>query len=276
MGRSDGALVKDIPAFDMLIPHIMDRRCDSTNFVKVEIDMSNLQAYLRELRDKGYRVGIMDAIIAAFVFMLKKRPEINRFVANKRIYQRNHICVSFAMIKRGMDNALIETVIKVYIEPDDDLIAISHKIRAAIKENEAPQVKNTMDHFVDKLAMLPFLPGFLVWMMKFSDKHGFLPKKIIKLSPFHTSMFISNLASLRMGYVYHHLYEFGTTSLFVTLGKPKRKPDAGSIDGKPKQIMTLGIAIDERICIGAIWAKAFFEFRKCIENPAVLMGDAKA
>ena len=268
MGRSDGTLVKNIPAIDKLIPHIMSRRYDATNFTKVEFDVGNLRKYLKILRDEGHNVGTMDAVITAFALMLRKRPEINRFVANKKIYQRNHVCVSFVMLKRDPDDNLVETVVKIYIEPEDNLLSISQKIRSGIAENQRPQTKNAMDRFVDRLMSVPLIPGFLVGVIKLMDKFGFLPKSIIKLSPFHTSMFISNLASLRMDYVYHHLYDFGTTSLFITLGKPKAKQG-----DKSKQIITLGISIDERICVGAIWADAFFEFKRCIENPERLMGE---
>ena len=265
MGRSDGMLVKDIPAFDKLIPYFMDRRYDATNFSKIEFDITNLQAFLRDLRTDGHSIGTMDAIITAFALMLKKRPEINRFIANKRVYQRNHVCVSFALIKRGPDQEMIETAVKVYIEPNDNLISISKKIRKIIKENKQPQNQNAMDRFVDRLMSAPLLPGLSVGIIKLLDRYGILPKRIIALSPFHTSMFISNLASIRMNYVYHHLYDFGTTSLFVTLGKPE-----SNSDDKTKW-MTLGISIDERICTGAVWAKAFFEFKRCIANPERLM-----
>jgi len=267
MPRSDGTPVKDISAFDKLIPHIMSRRYDATNFIKVEIDMTPLQSYLRELREKGCKVGTMDAVIAAFAFMLKKRPEVNRFIANKKIYQRNHVCVSFVMLKRS-ENEPIETAVKIYIDPEDDLMTISQKIRDTIKENEQPQVKNAMDMFVDNIMSLPLLPRVLIGTIKCLDKFGFLPKNIIKLSPFHTSMFISNLASIKTNYAYHHLYEFGTTSLFVTLGKPTReKVD----DGKIKQTMTLGISMDDRVCTGVVWTKAFYEFKRYIENPSQMI-----
>jgi len=262
MGRSDGTKVKGMPALDLLIPHIMNRRTDSVNFAKIEIDITNLKTYLDELRDNGQKVGIMDAVIAAFAFILNKCPEINRFVVNKRIYQRNHICVAFAMLKRT-DGVPAETVVKVYIEPEDDLVTISKKIRSTIKENEKPTTKNTMDVFINKLASMPFLPGLGVGLIKIMDKYGFLPRKIIDLSPFHSSMFISNLASLRMDHIYHHLYEFGTTSLFITMGKPIKEND--------KKTITLGISMDERICIGATWAKAFYEFKQYLENPGKFM-----
>jgi len=249
---------------------MMNRRYDATNFVKVEFDMAKLHELLRGLRIEGYQVGVMDAVITAFALLLQRTPELNRFIANKKIYQRNHICVSFALIKRDTDGEVTETAVKVYIEPEDNLLTISRKMRDVIKENEKPQAKNAMDRFVDGLMAAPLLPSISVGLIKLLDKWGMLPKSIIKLSPFHTSMFISNLASIQMNYVYHHLYEFGTTSLFVTLGMPKR---ISQQDEKPKRMLSLGISIDERICIGATWAKAFYEFKRIMEHPERLLGE---
>ena len=267
MGRADGTRVKNIPALDRLIPHIMSRRYDATNYCKVEFDMGNLQKFLRACRIEGHQVGVMDAVITAFVRLLQKTPELNRFVANKKIYQRNHICVSFVILKRAGE-AMEESAIKVYIEPEDDLLAISQKIRIAITANENIQAENAMDRFVNRLMSLPLLPGFLVGLIKFADRRGLLPRKIIDLSPFHTSMFISNLASIQMDAVYHHLYDFGTTSLFVTMGKPNR---SFAQDGEVKRTMSLGVSIDERICLGAVWAKALYEFKRNLEKPERLL-----
>ena len=265
MGRSDGSLVKGIPAFDRIVPHLMNKRYDATNYVKVEFDMTKLYAFLRELRQEGHKIGLMDAVITAFALLLQKMPEVNRFIMNKKIYQRNHVCVSFALIKRQADGEILETAVKVYIEPQDDLLSIAQKIRDVIRENETPQDENAMDRFVNRLMSLPLLPTFLVGTIKWMDRRNLLPKGVIKLSPFHTSMFISNLASIQMEYIYHHLYEFGTTGIFIAMGMPKRVRDEET--GATKRTMTLGIALDERFCKGAEWARALYEFRRNLESP---------
>ena len=69
-----------------------------------------------------------------------------------------------------------------------------------------------------------------MWM----DKHGILPKGIIEASPFHTSLFLTNLKSIKMETVYHHIYNFGTTGIFVSMGKEKWEPEA---DQKTKEIV---------------------------------------
>ena len=59
---------------------------------------------------------------------------------------------------------------------------------------------------------------------RFLDRHNCLPKSLIKASPFHTSVFVTNLKSLKLDAIHHHLYEFGTCSLFIAMGKEKMTP----------------------------------------------------
>ena len=60
--------------------------------------------------------------------------------------------------------------------------------------------------------------------MFFLDYHGWLPKALMKVSPFHGSMIVTSMGSLGIPAIYHHLYNFGTCSLFVAMGKTKVVP----------------------------------------------------
>ena len=102
------------------------------------------------------------------------------------------------------------------------------------------------------------------------DLHGLLPRKIIELSPFHTSLFITNLASINTNYIFHHCYEFGTTSVFICMGKPVRDPLAGP-DSRKKQ-MPLGVVMDERIATGIEYSRFFAAFSRYMKQPEVLEG----
>ena len=82
--------------------------------------------------------------------------------------------------------------------------------------------------------------------------------KIIDLSPFHTSMFITNLASIKTSYIHHHCYEFGTTSVFVCMGKPVPDYMGGDLTRK---VMPIGVVMDERICTGYEYAAFYSDFK---------------
>ena len=130
-----------------------------------------------------------------------------------------------------------------------------------------PVQKNSTDKFARMMFSVPGLPKFVLWLAYHLDKHGLLPRKIIDLSPFHTSMFITNLASIKTSYIHHHCYEFGTTSVFVCMGKPVPNYMSGDLS---KKMMPLGIVMDERICTGYEYAAFCNDFRKYIRRPELL------
>jgi len=273
MARADGKRVKNLQYFDALIPHIMDKRVDSTNYVKDEFDITELSAYLRRLRNDGVRIGVMDFMMASIAQTILDYPVLSRFIVNKKVYMRNYNSISLTVLKRVDKTDIKETVIKIYFEQGDDLLSITKKIEESLEENTKEETQNRMDRFINKLMGMPLIPGALVRLIKFADRHGFLPKSIVGLSPFHTTVFVSNMGSINMSYVYHHLYEFGTTSLFMTMGKPKRIPFP---DDTTHRIMPVSFSIDERICPGAGFAKCLADLKKYMEHPHTLQDAMKS
>jgi pyruvate/2-oxoglutarate dehydrogenase complex dihydrolipoamide acyltransferase (E2) component len=117
------------------------------------------------------------------------------------------------------------------------------------------------------------IPGLLrvgVPILKWMDKHGLLPKAIIDASPFHASMTITNLASIKANHIYHHCYDFGTTSVFFAMGNAREVPRRHHGEIVFERCMPIGVVMDERICSGNYFATAFRKFRKYLANPALL------
>ena len=100
------------------------------------------------------------------------------------------------------------------------------------------------------------------------DQVGLLPRKIIDLSPFHTSLFITNLASINTTCIYHHCYEFGTTGVFICMGKPVLDPLAP--EGSRKKLLPLGVVMDERIATGIEYSRFFAAFERYMKKPELL------
>ena len=98
-----------------------------------------------------------------------------------------------------------------------------------------------------KLVRVPGLLSVAVGFFKFLDKFFALPFSIVDASPFHTSLFVTNLASIRAGAAYHHLYQFGTTGIFVSLGQPSKKLFKNGETIEEHKVMEMGITTDERI-----------------------------
>ena len=112
---------------------------------------------------------------------------------------------------------------------------------------------------------------FAVWLLKWMDWHNLLPKAIIDASPMHNTMVFTNLASIRTNHIYHHAYDFGTTSLVMAAGNTREVPHR-TRDGEivHEKCLPLGLVMDERIASGYYFAQAFRRMKEYFRNPALL------
>ena len=265
--RPDGKRVKGLPPIVAAVPYIMPKRYDAQNTITEYIDEDVIRDYLRSKRREGKRISHMALLIAAYYKATLLNPKINYFVVNRKIYERNHFCVSFAMLKQLPDGTPDETTVKLYIEPTDTLFTIEEKMQKLIEENSVTENKNSTDKFAGFMLSIPGLPRFVLWLARLLDNIGLLPRFIVDLSPFHTSMFITNLASIKTSYIHHHCYDFGTTSVFICMGLPVADFLSGDYS---KKIMPLGVVMDERICTGYEFALFKSDFRRFLKKPESL------
>ena len=117
---------------------------------------------------------------------------------------------------------------------------------------------------------MPLLPDIIVSAARLLDRYGLLPSFIHQASPFHTSLFVTNLASIRTNTIHHHLYEFGTTGVFISMGQPEKKIVKNGELIEEQKIMPLGIVTDERIANGHYYGRCFRELTKYYKNPKLL------
>ena len=267
MYRADGYRIRTNDAMYELVPYIMPYRYDASNSVTVDIDLDLMQDYIRKCRKKGINMSHMSIIIAGALRIASQNPFLNRFVMNRKIYARNHFCVSFVTLQPGKTS---DTVNKLYFNLDDDIFTVNRKVQEAIERTQQPTSKNALDKLMASLVRIPFLVGAAVGVLKFIDKYFTLPFSIINASPFHTSLFITNLASIRTNAIYHHLYEFGTTGIFISMGQPERRIEKNGETVEEKKIMPLGIVTDERIANGHYYGRCFRELNRYYKNPELL------
>lgn len=267
MYRADGYRIRTNDAMYELVPYIMPYRYDASNSVTVDIDLDLMQDYIRKCRKKGINMSHMSIIIAGALRIASQNPFLNRFVMNRKIYARNHFCVSFVTLQPGKTS---DTVNKLYFNMDDDIFTVNRKVQEAIERTQQPTSQNALDKLMASLVRIPFLVGAAVGVLKFIDKYFTLPFSIINASPFHTSLFITNLASIRTNAIYHHLYEFGTTGIFISMGQPERRIEKNGETVEEKKIMPLGIVTDERIANGHYYGRCFRELNRYYKNPELL------
>lgn len=266
--RADGTRVRDLTPIMQALPYIMPRRYDAQNWASDMLDEDILKVYIRRKRREGRRVTHMSVLVAAYYKAALENPKVNYFIMNRRIYKRNHFCFSFVLLKKRADGTPDETTLKVFLKPEDTVFTISSRVQEMIDRNSEAAHNNSTDKFANLAFAVSAFPRFIFWLVYHLDLHGLLPRRIIDLSPFHTSLFVTNLASINTNCIYHHCYEFGTTGVFICMGKPVRKPDA--LPGEKGRVMPLGVVMDERIATGIEYSRFFAAFSRNMRNPETL------
>lgn len=266
--RADGKRLRNTDPMYTVAAYVMNKRVDSMNMVTLDIPYDPIQNYLNEKRKQGMALSHLCVLIAAYLRTAAEFPLLNRFIMNCKPYARNEFAVAMVVLKSGeMDNG---TMSKMYFNMTDTIFDVNKKINEYVSDNRAVPEKNGTEKMIKILLGAPGVLRVGVGLFKFMDKHGLLPKKIIDASPFHNSLCISNLASIRTNHIYHHCYEFGTTSVFITMGNLREVPKRHGGEIVFERSIPLGVVMDERICSGSYFALAFRRMRQYLRNPELL------
>ena len=272
--RKDGRRVRAAQPMAKMMAFIMKDRADAMNYFADELDVTETDAFCKKMIADGYEgFSFLHIMLAAYVRTISQKPALNRFISGQRIYARNNIEVNM-VIKKDMSEDSPDTAISVIFEPDDTVIDIYEKFNAVVmKEKEKEDLDSSFDKTAGTLASLPRpILRFAVRMLFWLDYHGWIPKALTDLSPFHGSMIITSMGSLGIKPIYHHIYNFGNLPVFISYGvkrtEYKLKRD-GSVE--QRRMMDLKVVTDERICDGFYYASAFKMIRRFVEHPAVLL-----
>lgn len=268
--RKDGKKLKNLPPEFRLIPILMKERDDSQVFFKTDISITAIEEYIDKKKAEGITLGIMDVIFATVIRMISERPLLNRFCINGMTYARNEITTSLSIKKSKTDDGE-ETTIKIHWNGDENIFDVSKKLQEYVAYNKESKNENKTDKTADFLNKLPtWLYKFAVGMLIHLDKKGRLPKSIIEASPFHTSAFITNVGSIGIDSIYHHIYNFGTTSLFFAMGKKKKDYIYEDEELKQDKVISVAFVGDERICDGYYFANTFRQMERFWRKPELL------
>ena len=270
--KREGRKIRTLPPMNVVGAVFMPSRNGASNQFSTTIDITETEKYIREKRKDGMPgLGIMHVLLAAYVQTVASYPGINRFIRGHKIYARNAIEMCLT-IKKDMSLDAQETVIKIPAKPDATIEDVYHAIAQMVEENKKEGDGNGMDFAARVLTWLPsFLLCAVMWIIRFFDYFGLLPRFLTNLSPFHSSMFITNVGSLGIPPVFHHLYDFGNIPLFMSMGMKETKyvtQSDGSVE--KRKFVDITIVCDERICDGHYYATAFKKLKRLSEKAWLL------
>ena len=271
--RRDARLVK-APGLQTIMGYLWPKRTDCEVYISDKIDATELLKYLarKNAEHLDYKTTIFHAAITAMARMVKERPLMNRFIQGYRIYERDEITISFVAKRRfadGSDEALMVLVPK----DEDNLDTISRRIVGDVRETRKSETSTDgVDKLLDNLAKLPrLLLMFIVRVVRWLDFWGVNPKALTEGDPNYTTILTSNLGSIQTPSVYHHLNNYGTLSIMITVGT-LHKEEMLMPDGTKeiRDVVDYGATLDERIADGFYFARSLKLIKYVFAHPEML------
>ena len=272
--RNDGRRVRTLAPMAQITTYFQWERNICSNFFEESFEITHIDRYIRQKRKEGLKdFGITHVLLAAYVRGVAKYPQLNRFINGQKVFSRGEDIQYCMVIKKEMNVDSPDTSIKVHLNPRDTAEDVYNKLNAAVEKVKATQ---ELDSNLDGLIMLlNLIPGvvlkFTVWLLKFLDYFGLLPKFLTELSPFHGSLFFTSMGSLGIPPIYHHLYDFGNLPVFGAFGC-KRRANEVLEDGTvvQRKYIDIKFVLDERICDGYYYATFFKHYKRILAHPEIL------
>ena len=265
--RADGRRIKTSQPMYQVAMHVMAERNDAMNMIELDIKNDPMQDYLNKKRKEGYRFSHLALVVATFVRTAAEFPILNRFIVNKRLYARNELTVGMVVLKPGDTDG---TMNKMKFPLDSTIYDVQRILDEYVEQNRAAGETNSTDKLISFLLSIPGLCRVAVNLLKFMDNHNLLPKSIIDASPFHCTMTITNLASIKTNFIYHHVYNFGTTAMLMAMGNLKYVPVKRHGEIEFDKCIPIGVVMDERIASGCQYAMAFERMQEYFKHPELL------
>ena len=268
--RKDGKLLRDMDGIHIAMAQLYGSRCVNEAYISEQVDLAPIKAWMEKHPDEEFKYTFFHVILAALLKLLVVRPKLNRFISNRHYYQKNDRSLGFIVKRQFADDA--EEGMAVIKGDEKTTIFDVHQ---AVKDQVIPckQGRHTAaDNALDIFKKLPHWLTCIVFntIMRWSKK-GKLPDDLMEGDSNHCSAFVTNLGSIGLKCGYHHLAEYGTNSIFVVIGQKKMQPfydEKGNCT--MKEVLDIGLTIDERIADGYYYAKSMKIFRKVLENPELL------
>ena len=271
--RRDGRWVK-APGLQTVMGYLLPKRTDCEVYIHDTIDATELLRYLEEknAQHPDYKTTIFHAAVTAMARMVRERPLMNRFIQGYRMYERNEISISFVVKRRFADGA--EESLMVLVPKDDDTLdTISRKIVGDVRETrKSEHSTGGVDALLDGFAALP-RPVLIVAIriIRWLDFWGINPKVLTEGDPNYTTILCSNLGSIKTPAVYHHLNNYGTNSVMITIGT-LHKEEIIMPDGtrQIRDVVDYGATLDERIADGFYFARSMKLIKHVFAHPELL------
>lgn len=272
--RRDARWVRDVPGLQGIMTHLMPNRTDCEVFLNDTFDITELLQFIekKNAENPEYKMTFFHCFLFAVAKMIHERPVMNRFIQGRRMYERFEISLSF-VCKRQYTEGAEESLMMLVPDSDCNIDGLSHRIGSYVNETrKSEHSTGGVDALMDGLVKLPrFLLMLICKVVRIMDFWGVNPKSLTDGDPNYSTVLFSNLGSIQGPNVYHHLNNYGTNSLFVTIGTI-RKEERIMPDGTKsvRDVVDIGATLDERIGDGFYFIRSLKLVKHLFAHPELL------
>lgn len=269
--RSDGTRIKNLDGFHSIVPYVMPKRTEAEVSSHETFDVTDLCAYMkRRNSSEGINIKLFHAFCTAIARTIYNRPQMNIFISGRRFWQRKDVVLSF-VAKRTFEDSSEEVLMCMKAEPEMTLDSISSLILGdveTVRKSKANDVGNLMN-FIGKLPR--FVLRIIFGFINILEYYGIMPVSLMKGDPNYSTVLLSNLGSIGAGAPYHHLSNYGTCSIMVTIGTIRKEIEE-TVDGirREREKLDVTFTLDERIADGFYFAKSLRITKFLLEHPDYL------
>ena len=272
--RRDAKYIK-MPAMMRLLTYLTDRQ-DADVYMNKKIDVTELVKYMKKKKLENKDITYFHAFSIAIAKVIYNRPKLNRYIINHKCYQRNDVILTFTAKVDFSDDAK-EVMSLIKVDEKDNINTLSEKIKEKVNTFRNKKKQNSTDDSLDFLDKFPgwMLKYFIAPIVKFMDRHDLLPNSLNNDLLYNSTVILSNLGSIKCGAIYHHLTNFGTNGILITIGNI-HKEQLVMPNGKVeiRDVVEFGINLDERVADGVYFSKAVNLLDYIMSNPETLERDA--
>jgi len=270
--RYDAKRIRDIDGMHFYMAYLMPKRCDAEVYINEKLDITELLKYINEKNATGERkVTLFHCMIAAVARTVKMRPLLNRYISGKHYYMRNDISMGFTVKKQFTDHA--EETLMIYHPKDNErLVDITDKLSPKVSEIKKENKSQSVDDILNIVKKLPKpIMHIFMALMRFMDNTGLMPKAFSSVDTNYVTVLLSNLGSIKCDAVYHHLNNFGTNGIVITIGEMHKEVvlnDENKLVAR--DVVNIGATLDERIADGFYFARSLKLIKYLFKNPELL------
>lgn len=270
--RKDGVKIRNIDGVHKFMYHLIPKRSECEVHMYKDIDVTNMVNYYEKISKDNENITYFHMFCTAIGKTIYNYPNINKFVVNGNYYNRNNVSIGF-VAKKSFTDQDKECLTVINLDKNDNLQKVSQKIYKNVK-NIRNNKENNTDDAVEIIGKLPkFLRSFVIWIFKRMDVYDLIPNSLIKDSIYHCTVLVSNLGSIKCDAIYHHLTNFGTNSIIITIGEVRKEVKVINEKKEIRYMCNFGVTIDERIGDGFYFAKAVNGLEYILNNPEILEED---